>query len=487
MPVGACINDESRRLIALFDIRKPVSAITEADWVNYFWEGRINGELDFDKVKALLSSRLKMDTTQPDADSRVSKLVHQLYQLLEKENMEWMIESEPKKVVRYIINALAPEPFHSVVKKEMERESNKSLLTDVVAFTVWLRSSCKEFIRWEIVSAPASKRAGSASGGASSGGVGSAGGAGKTGKASKPARKDKSSPESPSSHTPTPPNSTARTCLKCDSREHRVKDCPNVSPGEADELIKAWQKNKKNRTSSVVLTLRGDAERQTCTPAVVEDVVAVDDTLLDSGAETTVVTRGLIRELQKHNVPLRMTKGSPNILCPFGSKATRVWWQVVLDKIELSTAAGPLMLRHLRAWVHEGEREVPSLILSQHVMKKLGYSVEAILSQARERQEEWDLNELETGDYSSGVSRVCRVSSQVAWSDNFVGLDDEMRTATPELKAKPRDDARVAAAEQAGLSSASLKKLGELLVRYEDVFRLSFGKDPPVRVAPLKV
>ncbi|POM60168.1 hypothetical protein PHPALM_31013 [Phytophthora palmivora] len=114
MPVGACINDESCRLIARFDIRNPVSAITEADWVNYFWEGRINGVLDFDKVKAPLSSRLKMDTMQPDADSR----------------------SEAKKVVRYIIDALAPEPFGSVAKKEMERESNKSLLKDVVAFTV---------------------------------------------------------------------------------------------------------------------------------------------------------------------------------------------------------------------------------------------------------------------------------------------------------------------------------------------------------------
>ncbi|OWZ05087.1 hypothetical protein PHMEG_00022889 [Phytophthora megakarya] len=92
--------------------------------------------MDFEKVKTILASSLKMDTKQTDANSRVSKLMHQLYQLLEKENMEWMIHSETKKVVRYVIDALAPEQFKSVVKKDLEKESNKPLLKDVVAFMV---------------------------------------------------------------------------------------------------------------------------------------------------------------------------------------------------------------------------------------------------------------------------------------------------------------------------------------------------------------
>ncbi|KAE8906248.1 hypothetical protein PF003_g9902 [Phytophthora fragariae] len=38
MPVGACVEDERRRLIAMFDICKPLDEITEGDWINYFWE-----------------------------------------------------------------------------------------------------------------------------------------------------------------------------------------------------------------------------------------------------------------------------------------------------------------------------------------------------------------------------------------------------------------------------------------------------------------
>ncbi|OWZ15193.1 hypothetical protein PHMEG_00011216 [Phytophthora megakarya] len=121
MPVGACIKDESRSLIAMFDIRKPVSEITEAEWIHFFWEGHVEGDMDFEKVKTILASSLKKDTKQTDANSRVSKLVHQRYQRLEKENMEWMIKSEPKKVVRYLIDALAPEQFKSVVKKDIEQ------------------------------------------------------------------------------------------------------------------------------------------------------------------------------------------------------------------------------------------------------------------------------------------------------------------------------------------------------------------------------
>lgn len=38
-------------------------------------------------MKAILVSSLKVDTKQTDTNSRVSMLLHQLYQFLEKENM----------------------------------------------------------------------------------------------------------------------------------------------------------------------------------------------------------------------------------------------------------------------------------------------------------------------------------------------------------------------------------------------------------------
>ncbi|KAI9985660.1 hypothetical protein PInf_005052 [Phytophthora infestans] len=92
MPVGACVEDERRRRIAMFEICKPIDAITEADRIDHFWEGWITGELEFDKVKTLMRRKLVMDVSLTDADSRASKLAHAMYQVLETENMEWMVE-----------------------------------------------------------------------------------------------------------------------------------------------------------------------------------------------------------------------------------------------------------------------------------------------------------------------------------------------------------------------------------------------------------
>ncbi|EEY53682.1 uncharacterized protein PITG_19705 [Phytophthora infestans T30-4] len=102
---------------------------------------KITGEQDFDKVTMLMSRKLVMDVSLTDADS---KLAHAMYQVLETENMEWMVESEPKKIVHYLMDALAPEQFKKTVKNELARESNKPLLKDVVAFIKWLRASSGE-------------------------------------------------------------------------------------------------------------------------------------------------------------------------------------------------------------------------------------------------------------------------------------------------------------------------------------------------------
>ncbi|OWZ21916.1 hypothetical protein PHMEG_0003468 [Phytophthora megakarya] len=147
MLVGACVEDERRRRFAMFDICKPLDEITESDWINFVWEGRVTGKLDFDNVKALV--KWTMDVHLTDAYSRVSKLAHEIYQILKKKNMEWMIEEEPKKIVGYLIDTLAPEQFRRTAKNRMARESNKPLMKNVVRFIKWLRSSCKEYLRRE--------------------------------------------------------------------------------------------------------------------------------------------------------------------------------------------------------------------------------------------------------------------------------------------------------------------------------------------------
>ncbi|KAF0710364.1 hypothetical protein AaE_012560 [Aphanomyces astaci] len=76
-----------------------------------------------------------------------------------------------------------------------------------------------------------------------------------------------------------------------------------------------------------------------------------------------------------------------------------------------------------------------------------------------------------------------------------IGDDEGMACATPELGNAPDDDgplcivleAKVAEAATAGMPTAAVEQLQDLLMEFRDVFRLKFGRDPPVKVEPLKV
>ncbi|KAE9083679.1 hypothetical protein PF006_g26638 [Phytophthora fragariae] len=69
----------------------------------------------------------------------------------------------------------------------------------------------------------------------------------------------------------------------------------------------------------------------------------------------------------------------------------------------------------------------------------------------------------------------------------------ETRTALPSLRLHDSSavhgmlDSKLAAARAKGLSAMGVKRLREILLRRQDSFRLEFGCDPPVKVAPLQV
>ncbi|RHZ13616.1 hypothetical protein DYB28_001233 [Aphanomyces astaci] len=77
------------------------------------------------------------------------------------------------------------------------------------------------------------------------------------------------------------------------------------------------------------------------------------------------------------------------------------------------------------------------------------------------------------------------------------GIDDDegMACATPELGNASDDDgpvcivleAKVAEAATAGMPTAAVEQLRDLLMEFRDVFRLKFGRDPPVKVEALRV
>ncbi|KAF4314712.1 hypothetical protein G195_011362 [Phytophthora kernoviae 00238/432] len=344
MPVGACVEDERRRLIAMFDICKPLENITEKDWINYFWEGRIVGELDFDKVKALMSGKLRMD-------------------------------GELKKVVNYLIGALAPEQFQRTIKNEMAREANKPLYKNVVGFIKWLRTGCKEYLRWEPANTKKQQTETSRE---------------KLGSARQP--NSKGATEKPNASRGSGAT-RKRTCLKCSSSDHRVKDCPKVKPGEAETLLREWREKRAaaqaaTRTVPPVYHVKalhlseGTWDTGSSCQVKIENSLELDNVLLDSGADVNVASRSLVARLQDDGVVVRLETFSLRRLSTFNGNVITVTQRAWFDTIQICTSAGPLLLRRTPAWIFGDEGEPLRMVLSRLVMERLGYSVDAILAKA---------------------------------------------------------------------------------------------------------
>ncbi|CAK5063913.1 unnamed protein product [Aphanomyces euteiches] len=151
----------------------------------------------------------------------------------------------------------------------------------------------------------------------------------------------------------------------------------------------------------------------------------------------------------------------------------------------------------------------PHMILSRHVMHSLGFSLPSLLVAARDRQHVWDMAHLRQGSLplaavalASEVSfsppahvvpaRSTSPSPPVDHSPDIVTDNSDIVDFPP---VKPPEDVtvrellakRVIEARAQGMPEEALGRLEDLLLHYEDVFRLSFGSDPPVRVPPLEV
>ncbi|KAF4136688.1 hypothetical protein GN958_ATG14114 [Phytophthora infestans] len=267
--------------------------------------------------------------------------------------MEWMIVGESKRVVRYLMDALVPEPLRRTVKNEMARESNKPLLRDVVAITKWLRDSCEEYLRWEPPANPTD----------SSG--------------------TKQTRKKPGHYT-----------------THRVKHCPRVVADKAEELLRQWRDKGTRKptpwttgsagaTSPVhsVKTLHfGDVstDKGSACMAVVESVLELHDGLLYSGPDVNVVSRGLVDQLLRSDAVVNEARCTPQQLVTFDGSRFQVTQRTTFDNVQLRTTAGSPVLRHYRAWIFEEEKKKYVLVLSRPEMERLGYSVDVMLARARD-------------------------------------------------------------------------------------------------------
>ncbi|POM78260.1 Hypothetical protein PHPALM_4228 [Phytophthora palmivora] len=472
--VSGCIGERTCKMTCLYEFQKRPNHVSESEWVAYFLQARESGLEDYTTVDAAMKY-LKMWTTFPDAASRMGQLRADMHRILDEHTVEQlMMEKEQKKVVKYFIAALEPADFREAIQKRPEYTQHKALKSDIVKCYTWIGSS---------TGTSASKNT------------------------SYSARK--SAPKSQNGALP------RRSCLKCGSLARLVRQCPGITSVQVVRLLaarKAMVVSESNTgVKHVQVVPEGGAGtvpvRVTpATRAVGSDSSMIDDgnaqatidgymlqaTLLDSGADDSVVSGGIIRALESAVVTIREYSVS-RTLDPFGRHLIPVTRKVQFGEVEIETSAGPLLLRNLECLVYEEDRTL-SLTIGRPVTNCLGYTTDGLLAAARTRKSEYEL--LNTNEVTSDHSPLGR---QQAMRTRTLETLDEDGDEQDELVTSPRLAIETTCAAQEalevkikeaignGIPNKEGKQLRDLLIRYVDVFRLSFGNDPPVRGPPLRV
>lgn len=486
MPLASCIEHRTMTRILMFEMKRTMSQVTEENWRAYFAAARAPTATDYDTVEAAMRS-LKMDVSSRDPESRVWKLIAEFQEKLEGNDMETFLFEEPKLCVKMLCNALQPSTLRDAVRKELKKEINRKLKSDVSLFVDWLTGMVASFMKFESSiprAAPIPKptvgkfqdRPGTNDGhrGKERGkdrdkkDRAPAAGAVAGGQDEKPAEK----PE------------RRNKCLKCQSTEHGVFRCPKADRAEATRLWDAWKAKRDERTAGAVEV---PSEEQGCGRASVAPSRCVDvyvDGLklkakLDTGADVCVISPGVVKELEKRGVLREHRFKEPKSLRAFSGDRMEIVREVCLD-LCVPTECGDLRVRDVRCWVAATPMPplLGDLLLSSGVMRLLGFHEEAFLSAARQRKAEYHMG---------------AVAGEVE--------DEEMQEMeslrfTPELhRSKEAEEEEVLSLLESkccdaladGASEEFVKELRKLLRRYRDVFRTVLGRDPPVKVDPLVV
>ncbi|KAG9401136.1 hypothetical protein AC1031_009891 [Aphanomyces cochlioides] len=469
MPVSACIEPATKQRVAEWDMGKDPEDVSESEWIAWFKLAYDVGPRALETLKKRLTVAIVFDMSITDADSRIGRMLDNMSAALRSDRQEWILREESAAVVKIITDAIKPASLHRAVTEQMELTRNKPLKKDVHRFVGWLREYAighERYVGYE-EDKPAAKSTVKF-------------------ESAKPsrARGDNVKTYRPASVQPstqaagTPVRSTpAADCLKCKSPDHWVRDCPDVTKDEAVALLKAHanalaversRKNPPGRAGVKRVANSAEAAREDLL-WMVEGVLPVPASLLDSGADLSVASGGLVSALIASGAAVEMVNTAPVNLQPYGAdrEPIRVAKQVRLKSLEFKTACGPLMLRGLRVWVDESVRAV-ELTLGLPVMKKLGYSDQTLLESARRQQAVW----------------LCTVFS--AWRSGKVTSTTMKACAArhPSLMGEMSRKTRIHDARAEGLESEDVESLREVLLEFQDVFRVRFGRDPPVKISP---
>ncbi|KAG3181338.1 hypothetical protein PC128_g15197 [Phytophthora cactorum] len=148
MSLSACIEQGTMVRICGFELFKAEKDVTEAEWRDYFLSARVPDNTAYKTLDREVKT-LCMDVELQDAESRLSRLMADFYEIVDRLNMEDIVQLEPKKVVGYLVEALRPQAFKIAVKDQLGRQVHKPTKGNIHVFVTWLRGELGFFMRFE--------------------------------------------------------------------------------------------------------------------------------------------------------------------------------------------------------------------------------------------------------------------------------------------------------------------------------------------------
>ncbi|KAF0758080.1 hypothetical protein AaE_004052 [Aphanomyces astaci] len=205
-----------------------------------------------------------------------------LMRSLEQDHQEWVLHQEGKMVVEVMTKSIKPESMKTAVQKQLQLQWNKALMSDVFRYVNWLQTFAaghQLYVGLDDESEPS------------------------------PAAK---------------PRPGRRRQQQWQSRRKGRNDCAEECRGPARKgclkcaQVKRWK-------DGIKVLVNQPQRQKTERGVLLENIVRVDDVLLDSGSDVTVVTRGVMDAFDAAGVKVGTVSHSvPHLAYPYGSDAKPV-------------------------------------------------------------------------------------------------------------------------------------------------------------------
>ncbi|KAH9106103.1 hypothetical protein AeMF1_018211 [Aphanomyces euteiches] len=477
-PIRTCIDAKAKQFAAMMHLNKAPDDVSNAEWNKYFEDALNHHGPDYGDLEAKIRSSVTMDERELDPDRCFDKWVYSYWNLLEKNNMMSFHSRHPKNVVKALLEGIRPAALKAVIRSRLELDQ-KHLRNSVLQFMAYVKTKLVahlEFVR-------ATKASGIV----------------KIPEDDKQPKKQKSLKNKASAGGSSGDQKPKRMpkCWAC-GKAHRLKDCVETSEADkkaiAVKKVEEWRaKDGKAEATSKQKALRWpqhEPANGSCWALIPESGIENPiEALVDSGSDAGVIISSGLFDLIEQSSDLDLAVDdlkTPQLMEGFGKVPIELSKHVVLPQIVLWIGETSIMLRAVNAWVDHTDQSI-SATIGRPIMEVLGYSTVELLRNAALSKKEFDVGNLSVLDnVGSAVSRALPIRrARIAAESSEVESDDEDDDA--DLSVDECLALKLQEAQDKGLSEDGTARLKEMLVKFRDVFRVSFQHDPPVDVEPLEV